>query len=676
MYKLYILFATLIVSIPFQCKCELKDTKTKLQAIITPIDMLYRDEINDLSRTPIRTNRFKERSNIKTKGVYITEYFSKDQVIIVDHVYEAVTNKVTKLINPYIVVIQQDEVLESYKLKHIKAVNSEVKEVVFNKESTNYYPGCYADSKRSTCHAMTAADVTPMQYSEGFCCSCKMAVNVERQMNDCQGRSRFKHVAHGVNALNEDIEIMISQMVDNLDSDNEIIANDTVGSSHTYKKQIRGGQNCESTNTPGYVDEAYRFHESSHCLKFSDLWYNVNMLESASYHHSLTISVYEKYTMDDIKPSYRKIISKVKLSNNNKNYKNDESNVQANYVALTFGDDQYYSLDINNDRLLIPEKVPSIIEHLYPQSTDDPKKYLILNANNISIKGDECNKVGVSYEAFFKQYNRCGVKKSSCLNNQPSHLWKHDMDAIESGIPGSYFLENFVKFPQSANVMEKIDGTETLNLHYELDYTSELFIHKETNYNSVLSTRSLIEIVEIYSDATKIDQTKIVAAIYNIGMKVELFRVQLLDFPLSTKKNCTEIQSHDVYIFPFHRYNHVFNFSGPLMESSINCTLRVLDKWNNVMAWRNVLISEANRCFCVWNCECACTTIEDQLFASNCKTMSQKAYNGAGFRGAVLQMRTSYPISILNIVKLTFIFVSAFFIIRFFIGTTEKYDYE
>lgn len=37
--------------------------------------------------------------------------------------------------------------------------------------------------------------------------------------------------------------------------------------------------------------------------------------------------------------------------------------------------------------------------------------------------------------------------------------------------------------------MQKINGTETLNLHYEMDYTSELLIHKETNYNSVLSTR-------------------------------------------------------------------------------------------------------------------------------------------------------------------------------------------
>jgi len=50
--------------------------------------------------------------------------------------------------------------------------------------------------------------------------------------------------------------------------------------------------------------------------------------------------------------------------------------VQAKYIALTFGDDQYYSLDINNDRLLIPEKVPSIVEHLNPQSIGEKIIYL------------------------------------------------------------------------------------------------------------------------------------------------------------------------------------------------------------------------------------------------------------------------------------------------------------
>jgi len=93
-------------------------------------------------------------------------------------------------------------------------------------------------------------------------------------MNDCQGRSRFKHVIHTTNTLNEDVEMLISRMVDNIDSDNEIIAElaEDKGSSRTNKEQIRGGQNCNATNTPGYVDEAYRYHESSHCLEFSDLW--------------------------------------------------------------------------------------------------------------------------------------------------------------------------------------------------------------------------------------------------------------------------------------------------------------------------------------------------------------------------------------------------------------------
>lgn len=72
MYK-YILFVTLIVSIPFQSICELKETETKLQAIITPIDMVYRDSLNQ-----IRTNRIQKRSNIKTKGIYITIWLKKN----------------------------------------------------------------------------------------------------------------------------------------------------------------------------------------------------------------------------------------------------------------------------------------------------------------------------------------------------------------------------------------------------------------------------------------------------------------------------------------------------------------------------------------------------------------------------------------------------------------------
>jgi len=63
--------------------------------------------------------------------------------------------------------------------------------------------------------------------------------------------------------------------------------------------------------------------------------------------------------------------------------------------------------------------------------------------------------------------------------------------------------------------------------------------------------------------------------------------------------------------------------------------VQVFNKWNKVMAWRNILISEGNRCFCVWKCECSCTTIEYQSFVSKCKTMPKEHYNNAGFRGVL-----------------------------------------
>lgn len=59
-------------------------------------------------------------------------------------------------------------------------------------------------------------------------------------------------------------------------------------------------------------------------------------------------------------------------------------------------------------------------------------------------------------------------------------------------------------------------------------------------------------------------------------MMAELFQVQLLEFPINTKKNCTNIQSRDVYILPFHRHNHVFMFNGPLIESNISCTRKMI----------------------------------------------------------------------------------------------------
>lgn len=96
-----------------------------------------------------------------------------------------------------------------------------------------------------------------------------MSTNVERQLNDCEGRSRFKHVIHTTNNYRQEFDMVIDQLVDNITSNNK---NKNKTADLSNNKQIRGGQNCDDIRTPEYVNEPYRYHESSHCLQFSDLW--------------------------------------------------------------------------------------------------------------------------------------------------------------------------------------------------------------------------------------------------------------------------------------------------------------------------------------------------------------------------------------------------------------------
>lgn len=92
----------------------------------------------------------------------------------------------------------------------------------------------------------------------------------------------------------------------------------------------------------------------------------------------------------------------------------------------------------------------------------------------------------------------------------------------------------------------------------------------------------------------------------------------------------------------------------------------MLDKSDKVVVWREVLISEANRCFCVWECECSCTTIESESFKSKCKSMPKEQYNKAGFRG-VLPLNFNHDLKA-NIIQLTLMFIAIFWIVVFLIG--------
>ena len=57
--------------------------------------------------------------------------------------------------------------------------------------------------------------------------------------------------------------------------------------------------------------------------------------------------------------------------------------------------------------------------------------------------GEECDKIGVSFESFRYQSNGCGRAPGSCLKVSPEKLRKEDDDKVESGGSAEYMLTSF-----------------------------------------------------------------------------------------------------------------------------------------------------------------------------------------------------------------------------------------
>lgn len=58
----------------------------------------------------------------------------------------------------------------------------------------------------------------------------------------------------------------------------------------------------------------------------------------------------------------------------------------------------------------------------------------------VTLDGSECDKIGVSFEAFQNQGNKCGMIIGSCLKNQLEDFYSEDLARINKGICSVYTL--------------------------------------------------------------------------------------------------------------------------------------------------------------------------------------------------------------------------------------------
>lgn len=67
---------------------------------------------------------------------------------------------------------------------------------------------------------------------------------------------------------------------------------------------------------------------------------------------------------------------------------------------------------------------------------------MIVEREMVSFNGDECNKIGTSYEAFNNQPgDACEQPLASCLQNQISDLYEGDMRDLQEGKDPRFVLK-------------------------------------------------------------------------------------------------------------------------------------------------------------------------------------------------------------------------------------------
>lgn len=135
------------------------------------------DEDEPLTQSDVTLCHKKLIITMKIKNCGYTN--CKSEFVVVDHVYDPLTEKKVRLLNPYVIKIKQESITQMYKLKFQHVVNSEAKEVVYNKHDGNY-TGCDTSSSHPTCGVVKYKGKT-IPYSTGFCCSCDALKNSQRQ---------------------------------------------------------------------------------------------------------------------------------------------------------------------------------------------------------------------------------------------------------------------------------------------------------------------------------------------------------------------------------------------------------------------------------------------------------------------------------------------------------------
>eukprot|EP00033_Pygsuia_biforma_P003888 GCRY01004257.1.p1 GENE.GCRY01004257.1~~GCRY01004257.1.p1 ORF type:complete len:967 (+),score=239.56 GCRY01004257.1:70-2970(+) len=308
---------------------------------------------------------------------------------------------------------------------------------------------------------------------------------------------------------------------------------------------LRGGTDC-SPYVAGLP--ILQTQGEAHCLSFDELWYGGFSIGTAETVFDIYLDVY--YPSEDKENGYTH--ERLTIGPSSTWAKSSSGSILARYIS-SFAPHKS-AANLEDQYLLIPYS-PLTHERVV-EGNADPGKWLLVDSSEVTLDGRDCNRVGVSYEAFAFESGKCGRSVGSCLFNQPDDFYKS----------GDHFLSSLGEFAAELNsdddakLMVKFESTSTSlitlemvadNLQFVLNVAPGAIIYANiSNFESssddgemyvmVTNTGSIhadYQVTVNCSESINILEAQ-VASIGPLKTKVFEFEIRAETFS-STESNCT-----------------------------------------------------------------------------------------------------------------------------------------
>ncbi|RYR10714.1 protein HAPLESS 2 [Arachis ipaensis] len=199
---------------------------------------------------------------------------------------------------------------------------------------------------------------------------------------------------------------------------------------------------------------------TAHCVRFPGEWFHVFGIGRQTLEFSIRIQV----------KSGNKV-SEVIVGPENKTVTSQDKFLRVNLIGDFVG---YTSIpSFENFYLVVPRRGgPGQPQELGRNIS----MWMLLERVRFTLDGFECNKIGVSYEAFNQQPNFCSSPYWSCLHNQLWNYWEADLNRLSRNQTPLYGLEGqferINQHPNAGGYSFSIGITEVLNTNLVIELSA------------------------------------------------------------------------------------------------------------------------------------------------------------------------------------------------------------